>query len=300
MSNVLSLIAGSQKPPLQTKHISAACKLLETLGAELDTGQWLNDKLAWQIEFDRTPEGALQALRKKAANWQIDVNIVRAANQRKKLLVADMDSTMIAQECIDELADAAGTGDQVKAITKRAMNGELEFEEALRERVATLKDLPSGVIGDVISSRITFMPGGRELIATMRQTGAYCALISGGFKHFTAYVGAELGFHEHQANELVIKDNVLTGKVTDPILGRDAKVAALQRISKDFGFSMDQTIAVGDGANDIPMLHTAGMGVAIHAKPAVKQQVDIQIEHGDLTALLYLQGFGRDEFARHH
>ncbi len=273
---------------------------MEKLGAELDTGQWLNEKLAWQVEFDKTPEVALQTLRKKAANWQVDVNIVQAANQRKKLLIADMDSTMIEQECIDELADAAGAGDKVRAITARAMNGELEFEDALQERVATLKDLPSGVIGEVIANRITFMPGGRELIATMRQNNTYCALISGGFTHFTAYVGAELGFHEHQANELVIQNNLLTGEVTKPVLGRDAKLAALQRISKEFGFSLDETVAVGDGANDIPMLHAAGMGVAIHAKPAVKQQVDIQIDHGDLTALLYLQGFARDEFARHH
>jgi len=273
---------------------------MENLGAELDTGQWLSEKVAWQVEFDKTPHGALQAARKKAVKWPVDVNIVPASNQRKKLLIADMDSTMIEQECIDELADAAGAGDNVKAITVRAMNGELDFEDALRERVAALKGLPSGVIGEVITNRITFMPGGRELIATMRQNNTYCALISGGFTHFTAYVGAELGFHEHQANELIIQNNLLTGEVASPILGRDAKVAALQRITGTFGFSLDEAIAVGDGANDIPMLQTAGMGVALHAKPAVKQQVDIQIDHGDLTALLYLQGFTRDEFARHH
>jgi len=273
---------------------------MEKLGAELDTGHWLCEKTAWQVEFDKTPEGALQTLRKKATKWPLDVNILQVTNQRKKLLIADMDSTMIEQECIDELADAAGAGDKVKAITARAMNGELDFEDALRERVATLKDLPSGVIGEVIANRITFMPGGRELIATMRQNNTYCALISGGFTHFTAYVGAELGFHEHQANELIIQNNFLTGEVANPILGRDAKVAALQRITRDFGFSLDEAIAVGDGANDVPMLHTAGMGVALHAKPTVKQQVDIHIDHGDLTALLYLQGFARDEFARHH
>jgi len=274
--------------------------LLEKLGAELDTGQWLSEKIAWQAEFDKTPDGALKALRMKAAKWPVDVNILQATNQRKKLLVADMDSTMIEQECIDELADAAGAGDEVRAITARAMNGELDFEDALRERVAALKDLPSGVIGEVITNRITFMPGGRELIATMRQNNSYCALISGGFTHFTAYVGAELGFHEHQANELIIRNNLLTGEVASPILGRDAKVAALQRITGNFGFSLDDAIAVGDGANDVAMLHTAGMGVALHARPAVKQQVDIQIDHADLTALLYLQGFTRDEFARHH
>lgn len=273
---------------------------MEKLGAELDTGQWLHEKTAWQVEFDRNPSNALQAMRTAAARWPVDVNIVATANQRKKLLIADMDSTMIEQECIDELADAAGAGEAVKAITVRAMNGELEFEDALRERVAALKGLPSGVIGEVIAARITFMPGGRDLIATMRQNNAYCALISGGFTHFTAYVGAELGFHEHQANELIIKDNLLTGEVASPVLGRDAKVAALQRISDTFGFSVDEAIAVGDGANDVPMLQAAGMGVALHAKPVVKQHVDVQIDHGDLTGLLYLQGFTRDEFARQH
>lgn len=273
---------------------------MEKLGTELDTGQWLNEQNAWQVEFNAKPAEVLSAVRKAAAGWQVDVNVVSAANQRKKLLIADMDSTMIEQECIDELADAAGAGDAVKAITVRAMNGELDFEDALRERVAALKGLPSGVIGDVIANRISFMSGGRDLIATMRQNSAYCALISGGFTHFTAYVGAELGFHEHQANELIISDNLLTGEVADPVLGRDAKVAALRRISSTFGFSMDEAMAVGDGANDIPMLKTAGAGVALHAKPAVKQEVDIQIDHGDLTALLYLQGFTRDEFARHH
>lgn len=273
---------------------------MEKLGTELDTGQWLDEKTAWQVEFDRKPDDVLRTVRKAATRWQVDVNVVPAANQRKKLLIADMDSTMIEQECIDELADAAGAGDAVKAITVRAMNGELDFEDALRERVATLKGLPSGVIGEVIASRISFMAGGRELIATMRQNSAYCALISGGFTHFTAYVGAELGFHEHQANELLIQDNLLTGEVASPILGRDAKVAALQRITGTFGFSMDETMAVGDGANDIPMLLAAGTGVALHAKPAVKQEIGIQINHGDLTSLLYLQGFTRDEFARHH
>ena len=273
---------------------------MEKLGTELDIGQWLDEKTAWQVGFDRKPDDVLRAVRKAAARWPVDVNIVAAANQRKKLLIADMDSTMIEQECIDELADAAGAGDAVKAITVRAMNGELDFEDALRERVAALKGLPSGVIGEVIAARISFMAGGRELIATMRQNSAYCALISGGFTHFTAYVGAELGFHEHQANELIIQDNLLTGEVASPILGRDAKVAALQRITETFGFSMDETMAVGDGANDIPMMLAAGTGVALHAKPAVKQEVGIQINHGDLTSLLYLQGFTREEFARHH
>ncbi len=300
MSHVLSLIADPQKSPLLKKQINDACKLLDTLGTELDTGVWLAPKQAWQVEIDRCPPDALAQLRSAAVKWPVDVNIISASNQRKKLLVADMDSTMIEQECIDELAEAAGAGKAVRAVTARAMNGELEFEDALRERVAALKDLPSGVIGEVIESRISFMPGGAELVATMRQHGAYCALISGGFTHFTAYVGATLGFHEHQANELLIKDNRLTGKVAQPILGRDAKVAALNRISAHLGIEPSLALTVGDGANDVPMLQAAGMGVALHAKPVVKKEVTVHIDHGDLTALLFLQGLTIDEFARVH
>ena len=300
MYHVLSLIADPQKSPLLKKQINDACKLLDTLGTEMDAGVWLAPKQAWQVQIDRCPRGALAQLRSAAAKWPVDVNIISASNQRKKLLVADMDSTMIEQECIDELADAAGAGEAVRAVTARAMNGELEFEDALRERVATLKDLPSGVIGEVIESRISFMSGGAELVATMRQHGAYCALISGGFTHFTAYVGAKLGFHEHQANELLIEDNRLTGKVAEPILGRDAKVAALNRISAHLGIEPSLALTVGDGANDVPMLQAAGMGVALHANPVVKKDVPVQIDHGDLTALLFLQGLTIDEFARVH
>ncbi len=263
------------------------------------TASWLSPDEAAEFPLPVTPD-LFDATRATLDEQGVDLNVQPADGRRKAMLLADMDSTMIQQECIDELADAAGVGAHVKDITARAMNGELDFVDALRERAAALKGLPSGIIGDVIANRISFMSGGRELIATMRQNNAYCALISGGFTHFTAFVGAELGFHEHQANELVIRDNLLTGEVADPVLGRDAKVAALKRIAATFGFSMDEAMAVGDGANDIPMLQSAGTGVAIHAKPTVKQQVDVQIDHGDLTALLYLQGFSRDEFARHH
>jgi phosphoserine phosphatase len=213
------------------------------------------------------------------------------------LLIADMDSTMIEQECIDELADEAGVGAHVAGITARAMNGQLDFEDALRERVGLLKGLPEAVIGQVIRDRITLMSGGPVLLATMKAHGAYAALVSGGFTAFTAAIAATLGFDENRANTLIIENGVLSGRVADPILGRAAKVQALQEISSRLGITPAEAIAVGDGANDLGMLGLAGAGVALHAKPSVQAECDIRINHGDLTALLYLQGYAREEFA---
>ncbi len=227
----------------------------------------------------------------------IDLVLQRSVNRRKRLLIADMDSTMIQQECIDELADEAGVGAYVAGITARAMNGELDFESALRERVGLLRDLPADTIHRVIRDRITLMPGGPVLLATMRANGAYAALVSGGFTAFTAHFAAELGFDENRANTLLVSDGKLTGKVADPILGKQAKLDALLDISARLGISPEDAIAVGDGANDLAMLHRAGSGVALHAKPSVAAQCNIRINHGDLTALLYLQGYSRDSFA---
>jgi phosphoserine phosphatase len=208
-----------------------------------------------------------------------------------------MDSTMIRQECIDELAELAGVGAHVRAITARAMNGELDFEGALRERVGLLTGLDAGVIDRVYDERITFMPGGRELIATMTADGGYCALVSGGFTAFTEKVAGALGFHEHRANTLAVAEGRLTGVAVDPILGREAKVAALVEITDRLGIAHDAVIAVGDGANDLGMLKLAGMGVALHAKPVVAAECRLRVNHGDLTALLYLQGYTRADFA---
>lgn len=234
--------------------------------------------------------------------WQglqgIDVDLVvqPAAGRKKQLLIADMDSTMIQQECIDELAAEAGVGAHVAGITARAMNGELDFEAALRERVGLLKGLSESVIAEVIRDRITLMPGGRALLATMKASGAYAALVSGGFTAFTGAIAGVLGFDENRANTLKIDAGKLTGEVAEPILGKAAKVQALEEISARLGLIPEQAIAVGDGANDLGMLGLAGAGVALHAKPSVAAQCDIRINHGDLTALLYLQGYTREEF----
>lgn len=226
----------------------------------------------------------------------VDLVILPAEGRRKKMLLADMDSTMIQQECIDELADEAGVGDHVKDITARAMNGELDFEGALIERVGLLKGLDEAVITQVLDTRITLMPGGKSLLATMKANGAYAALVSGGFTAFTARVAATLGFDENRANTLLVEDGKLSGDVGRPILGREAKVQALNEITARLGLTQDDVMAVGDGANDLGMLGLAGAGVALHAKPSVAAECDIRINHGDLTALLYIQGYAKTDF----
>ncbi len=213
------------------------------------------------------------------------------------MLIADMDSTMIEQECIDELADVAGVGPRVADITARAMNGELDFEGALRERVGLLKGLDAGVIDKVLAERISYMPGGRALLATMKAAGGHAVLVSGGFTAFADRVARDLGFDEARANTLEIAGGLLTGTVAEPILGRAAKVATLEEVSARLGIGADAVIAVGDGANDLGMLGLAGTGVALHAKPSVAAQCDVRVNHGDLTALLYLQGYAKADFA---
>jgi phosphoserine phosphatase len=227
----------------------------------------------------------------------IDLVVQAESSRRKKMLLADMDSTMIGQECIDELAIMAGVGPHVAEITRRAMNGELDFEGALIERVGLLKGLPESVIAQVLAERITFTSGGSELIATMKAKGGYAALVSGGFTAFTDAVARKLGFDEHRANTLLTENGKLTGEVARPILGREAKIAALKDISARLGIAHSDVMAVGDGANDLGMLKLAGAGVALHAKPSVAAECDIRINHGDLTALLYIQGYSVTDFA---
>ena len=254
--------------------------------------RWLAEGEA--AEFPGLEVGAATGV---VAGLPIDVNAVPLAKRRKKLLLADMDSTMVHQECIDELGVAAGVGDKIKTITARAMRGEIDFEGALKERVSLLAGLEQSVIGLLLRERITFMEGGLQLLATMKAHEAYCVLVSGGFSAFALPIAHALGFDECHANRLVIQDGMLTGEVALPILGKDAKLAALQRCCAARGLEPAEAIAVGDGANDIPMLAAAGMGVALHAKPAVQAQARFVINHGDLTGVLYLQGYQKSEFA---
>ena len=226
----------------------------------------------------------------------IDVVVQRAANRRKKLFLADMDSTMIMQECIDELADYAGLKAHVAAITERAMRGEIAFEPALRERVALLKGLPVKTIDEVIEKRIKLTPGGRTLVATMRKHGAYTCMVSGGFTLFTQPIAAMIGFEETRANMLILNGKLLAGRVSEPIFGREQKRATLIELRTQLKLAKADTLVAGDGANDIDMIAEAGLGVAFHAKPLVAQAASARVDHGNLTALLYIQGYKREEF----
>ncbi|WP_293572935.1 phosphoserine phosphatase SerB [Phaeobacter sp.] len=257
--------------------------------------QWLAPDEAAEFTIDRVPDNQWDVWA-DLQGMGVDLVVQQTAGRRKKMLLADMDSTMIQQECIDELAEEAGVGARVKEITARAMNGELDFEGALTERVGLLKGLPETVIDDVLEQRITLMPGGRELLATMKADGAYAALVSGGFTAFTSRVAADLGFDENRANTLLVEDGKLTGQAGRPILGRAAKEEALEQITDRLNLTDADVMAVGDGANDLGMLKRAGAGVALHAKPAVAAECNIRINHGDLTALLYIQGFAKSEF----
>jgi phosphoserine phosphatase len=295
MAFVATLVANPSNPVLTPALAEEAAAAVDASGL-----YWLADGVACDIALKdgANPDWQEALLRGVIGDAPIDVVVQNAETRRKKLLIADMDSTMIGQECIDELAAEAGLKDKVAAITARAMNGEIAFEPALIERVCLLKGLPLSVVGDVIEKRITLTPGGLELIATMKAKGYYTALVSGGFTVFTGPIAATLGFHENRANILIEKDGHLTGAVAEPILGKQAKVDALVDITTKLGISTADALAVGDGANDLGMLHLAGAGVALHAKPVVSAQVKIRIDHADLTALLYIQGYRKTDFVR--
>ena len=294
MSLVVTLISNPADPALDSTVIEGALALLPSPGR----AQWLFNEVAVDIPFESHEDIPTieHRLREARGDLPFDIVVQPQAARRKKLLLADMDSTMIGQEVVDELADFAGLKASVAAITERAMRGEIAFEPALRERVALLKGLPVSVVDEVLKDRITLTPGGRELVATMRAHGAYTCLISGGFTLFTNAVAAMLGFAENRANELVVEDGKLTGEVREPILGRAAKLATLIDLTEAFDLDDIDTLAVGDGANDLDMIRHAGVGIAYHAKPAVAAAAAARIDHGDLTALLYAQGYRRDEF----
>lgn len=258
---------------------------------------WLDRGIACDLRLPRIPADAAEVGEALHAQG-FDLVIQPAAGRRKAVLLADMDSTIIQQECIDELADLAGVGARVADITARAMNGEINFHEALIARVGLLAGLPVSTIAEVLATRITVAPGAGTLVATMRANGAWTALVSGGFTDFTGPVAARLGFDEHRANTLLTEGDVLSGHVALPVLGRAAKLEALHEIAAARGVASADVLAVGDGANDLDMIAAAGTGVALHAKPAVAAQAQVRVDHGDLTALLYLQGYGADEFVR--
>ena len=287
MKNTLVLISNRAQALLDDKLVQRAAELLWSNGGSVGTPEWLAPGIACDLPFDG-----------KAATPSlpgIDAVVVPTTNRRKRLLVADMESTMIENEMLDELADFLGLRDRIAAITARAMNGELDFAAALNERVRLLAGLPVARL-DEAATRIRYMPGGATLVATMKQQGATCALVSGGFTYFTAMVRTALGFDFDAANVLKHDGSTLAGAVELPILGKEAKLATLDRLCQERGLHVGETITVGDGANDLPMLKAAGLGVAFHAKPVVAAEVAARIDHGDLTALLYLQGYRQSDF----
>lgn len=292
MENVLVLISSANHPALNDGAIKAAIEGLRAQGAIVGSPDWLAPEIACDLPFDWPFEGVAAPV----AMTAIDAVVVPTVGRRKKLLVADMESTMIENEMLDELAQFLGLREKVAGITARAMNGEIDFAGALEERVNLLRGLGVAKL-DEAAHRIRYMPGGATLVATMKKHGARCALVSGGFTHFTTIVRQALGFDLDVANVLKHDGRVLAGTVEPPIVGKDAKLATLNRLAAQHGLSAEQALSVGDGANDLPMLKAAGLGVAFRAKPAVAAEVPARIDHGDLSALLYLQGYRRTDFA---
>ncbi len=300
--HVIVLIAAPGKAEIDEDVLGPALEATAPFHPEL---RWLDEagREAAEIAFTPPPASHFaprsleERLRGRLMGLPIDVAVLPLGGRRKKLLIADMDSTIIGQECIDELAAEAGIGEEVADITAQAMRGELNFREALKARVAMMKGLPEEAIDSVIVGRITITPGAETLVATMKaRAGAYAALVSGGFDPFAEYVAQYVGFDCFQANKLPQENGLLTGEVAEPILGKDAKVEALERLERKLGLSDADVLAVGDGANDAAMIERAGLGVAAHAKPLLREVADVRIDHAALTALLYVQGYTKAEF----
>jgi phosphoserine phosphatase len=294
MSSVLvaTLVADPLKEPLSEAILDRAAQALRGV----ERRRWLDEGVAADLVFTGDLRAKRAALEESLSGEAIDIIVQPLAHRRKRLLVADMDSTLIGQECVDELADVAGVGGRVATITERAMRGEVAFAPALRERVALLAGMSETVIQDVLKDRITLNRGARTLVQTMRANGAYVAIVSGGFRQFTRAIRERIGADEDRANTLVIEEGKLTGEVIEPILGEGAKLGALKEIAAAMGVGLDDTLAVGDGANDLPMLQAAGLGAAYRAKRKVAAGADARVEHTDLAALLYAQGFARKDF----
>jgi phosphoserine phosphatase len=289
MSLVLSLLVDPVQSSLDQRRIDVARKAVGEAGAT----DWLAPTIACDIPV--SDDADLGRIRAALGDAPIDANLIPDAGRRKRLLIADMDSTVVTTETLDEIAAYAGLKDVIAAITRRSMNGEIDFPTALRQRIAMLKDLSVEALKKTLAAT-KLTPGARIMVQTMKKQGAYTALISGGFTYFTEEIGGQCGFDEHRSNVLGIADGRLTGVLVGPILDKTAKLDGLKELAAVRGIDMAEAVTVGDGANDMAMLGAAGLGVAFHAKPVVNAEIPVQIRHGDLTALLYLQGYRRDEF----
>jgi len=291
---VITVIGDAETRPIESFHIEKVQQHLSVAGKP----DWLAEREACDL-FLRSSVPAVEIARKARAalsQSQIDVVCTSVEGRRKKLLISDMDSTVIDQECIDELGEAFGVGSKIREITASVIDGEISFSDALRCRLALMKGLDMALLERVYSDRITLKKGARTLVQTMRYHGAYCILVSGGFSFFTRRIAERIGFHSHQANELAFENGKLTGKICEPILGRSAKLETLKKLCEQKNLQPHDVLAVGDGANDIKMIDAAGLGVAFHGAPALKEHANACIDHGNLTALLYAQGFTRTQF----
>ncbi len=299
-NKVITLISPVKKRKLNSRDVDSITAALLATGIEVIGHKWLSMSEACDLFFTRGEIAQAKAvLLKNLAGEEIDFIVQPAAKRKKKMLVSDMDSTMISVECIDELADFAGLKAKIAAITEKAMHGEMDFAESLRARAMMLKGLPESLLETAYRERVKFTPGGRALVQTMKKNGAFCLLVSGGFTFFTAKVRDALGFDADEANILEIENGKLSGKVKEPILGKDAKLDFLLSYGRKHGLESTEILAVGDGANDLPMLLAAGLGAAYHAKPKVKEQAATKIDVCDLTALLYAQGYHAEEIVNY-
>ena len=297
MGLILTLIADPATPSLEDSIVARVREALAAEGGAPAATRWLAPKIACEIALGHGSGVAATDIARRALDEApVDVAALPANGRRKMLLVADMESTLIENEMLDELAARAGIGGKVAEITRRTMNGELDFEASFRERIAMLRGAPTRWL-DEVKARIRVMPGATTLVRTMRAHGARVAIVSGGLCAFTRHVQALLGADEEHGNEIEVVDGKLTGRPRGPVLGRDAKLATLRRLAEQMRLDESATLAVGDGANDVPMLSAAGLGVAFRAKPAVSAAAPVRIDHADLTALLYLQGYSSEEFA---
>ncbi len=293
-SHVLTLIGNTATAPLEPVDIERVCRRLATTG-EAD---WLAEREACDlfIESSLSAVEIAERARDALSGTAIDAVCTAVEGRRKKLLVSDMDSTVIDQECIDELGDAIGIGSRIREITAAVVNGDMSFSDALRKRMVLMKGMERGLLESVYVERISLKAGARTLVQTMRRHGAFCILVSGGFTFFTRRIAERIGFHDHRGNQLAFEDGKLTGQVLEPILGRSAKLNTLTRLCVEKGLEPSDVLAVGDGANDIKMIEAAGLGVAFHGSDRLKKRASACIDHGDLTALLYIQGFRKSEF----